>query len=83
MNRKIRDALEKFCKENIGVIPSRKELVSLVDDLDRKVMHNYFGNTGNWRPDNKNFNASGEALIEKVNSLNPKRLLDIGCDTIY
>ena len=46
MNRKIRDALEKFCKENIGVIPSWKELVSLVDDLDKKVMHNFFGNTG-------------------------------------
>ncbi len=79
MNRKIRDALEKFCKENIGVTPSRKQLVALVDDLDSKVMHNYFGNKGNWRPDNKNFNASGEALIEKVNSLNPKKVLDIGC----
>ena len=29
MNRKIRDALEKFCKEKIGVTPGRKELVSL------------------------------------------------------
>ena len=79
MNRKIRDALETFCKSNFGFTPDKAHLTTLVDDLDRKVMHNYFGNKGNWKPDNKNFSATGDALIEKVNALNPDKVLDIGC----
>ncbi len=79
MNRKIRDALEQFCAEKFGFKPDKGHLTALVDDLDRKVMHNYFGNKGNWKPDNKNFKASGEQLIEKVNALKPDSVLDIGC----
>tara|TARA_Y100000289_G_C3913563_1_gene146094 strand:- start:234 stop:920 length:687 start_codon:yes stop_codon:yes gene_type:complete len=79
MNRKIRNALEQFCVETFGVKPDHNAMEPMVDALDRQVLHNYFGNTGNWRPDNKNFKASGEQLIEKVNALRPDSVLDIGC----
>ncbi len=79
MNRKIRDALEMFCAEQFGILTEPSDIEQLVNVLDKRVMHRYFGNDGNWKPNNKNFGASGDALIEKVNALEPKNVLDIGC----
>jgi len=79
MNRKIRDALEMFCVEEFGTQPNLDDIEPLVNALDKHVLTRYFGNKGNWKPNNKRFTASGTDLIEKVNALNPERVLDIGC----
>ena len=79
MNRKIRDALEMFCVETFGTQPNLDDLEPLVNALDKHVLTRYFGNEGNWKPNNKRFTASGSDLIAKVNALNPERVLDIGC----
>jgi hypothetical protein len=49
----------------------------LVDQIDDKVLDNYFRN--HWQAEMKKYKYSGLKLIDEVNSLNPKRVLDIGC----
>ena len=49
----------------------------LVDQIDDKVLDNYFRN--HWQGEMKKYKYSGLKLIDEVNSLNPRRVLDIGC----
>tara|TARA_B100001094_G_scaffold76295_1_gene72715 strand:+ start:1758 stop:2459 length:702 start_codon:yes stop_codon:yes gene_type:complete len=49
----------------------------LVDRIDDKVLDNYFRN--HWQGEMKKYKYSGLKLIDEVNSLNPRRVLDIGC----
>mgnify|MGYP001158359996 FL=1 len=79
MNRKIRDAIEMFCVEEFGIQPNLDDIEPLINSLDKHILANYFGNKGNWKPDNKQFKATGTELIDKVNALNPQSVLDIGC----
>ena len=49
----------------------------LVDRIDDKVLDNYFRNV--WQGEMKKYKYSGPALIGEINSLKPRRVLDIGC----
>lgn len=49
----------------------------LVDKIDDAVLGRYF--TEVWQPEMKKFKYSGLSLIHEVNSLKPRRVLDIGC----
>lgn len=49
----------------------------LVDKVDDKVLENYFSRV--WQPELKKYKYSGPALIDEVNNLNPKNVLDVGC----
>ena len=49
----------------------------LVDRIDDIVLSNYFGSI--WQPQTKKFKYSGLKLIEEINSLHPKNVLDLGC----
>ncbi len=49
----------------------------LVDRIDDKVLARYFGEV--WQGHMKKFKYSGLTLIDEVNNLNPRRVLDIGC----
>ena len=49
----------------------------LVDRIDDKVLDNYFRN--HWQGEMSKYKYSGPALIEEINSLKPRRVLDIGC----
>tara|TARA_B100001094_G_scaffold76296_1_gene72721 strand:+ start:1746 stop:2426 length:681 start_codon:yes stop_codon:yes gene_type:complete len=49
----------------------------LVDRIDDKVLARYFGEV--WQGHMKKFKYSGLTLIDEVNSLKPRRVLDIGC----
>ena len=49
----------------------------LVDKVDDKVLVNYFSSV--WQPELKKYKYSGPALIDEVNNLNPKNVLDVGC----
>ena len=60
--------LEDVSYNNIG---------ELVDRIDDKVLARYFGEV--WQGHLKKFKYSGLKLIGEVNSLNPRRVLDIGC----
>lgn len=54
--------------ENIG---------QLVDRIDDKVLENYFANV--WQGEMSKYKYSGPALIDEINKLKPRRVLDIGC----
>lgn len=60
--------LEDVSYENIG---------ELVDRIDDKVLARYFGEV--WQGHMKKFKYSGLTLIDEVNNLKPRRVLDIGC----
>lgn len=49
----------------------------LVEKIDDAVLGRYFGEV--WQPEMKKFKYSGLKLIDEINSLNPKSVLDIGC----
>lgn len=56
---------------------SFNHLGELVDKVDDKVLENYFSRV--WQPELKKYKYSGPALIDEVNKLNPKNVLDVGC----
>jgi len=49
----------------------------LVDRIDDRVLSNYFSNY--WQGEIKKYKYSGLKLIDEVNNLKPRRVLDIGC----
>ena len=49
----------------------------LVDRIDDRVLDNYFRN--HWQGEMKKYKYSGLKLIDEVNGLKPRRVLDIGC----
>jgi len=49
----------------------------LVDRIDDKVLDNYFRN--HWQGEMKKYKYSGLKLIDEVNNLKPRKVLDIGC----
>ena len=49
----------------------------LVEKIDDAVLARYFGEV--WQPEMKKFKYSGLTLIDEVNNLKPRSVLDIGC----
>lgn len=49
----------------------------LVEKIDDKVLGRYFSEI--WQPEMKKFKYSGLKLIDEVNALKPRAVLDIGC----
>lgn len=49
----------------------------LVDRIDDKVLDNYFRNV--WQGAMSKYKYSGLALIDEINNLKPRKVLDIGC----
>jgi len=60
--------LENVEYDNIG---------ELVDRIDNKVLDEYFRN--HWQGEMSKYKYSGPALIDEVNKLKPRKVLDIGC----
>jgi hypothetical protein len=57
-----------------GVFDSVYELT---EEIDRLTLAKYFGEV--WQPETKKFKYSGLKVIEEVNALKPRAVLDIGC----
>ena len=49
----------------------------LVDKIDNEVLARYFGEV--WQPEMKKFKYSGLKLVDEVNALKPRNVIDIGC----
>ena len=49
----------------------------LTEEIDRLTLAKYFGEV--WQPETKKFKYSGLKVIEEVNALKPRAVLDIGC----
>ena len=52
-------------------------IYELAQEIDRLTLAKYFGEV--WQPNLKKFKHSGLKLVDEVNSLNPRSVLDIGC----
>jgi len=56
---------------------SYSHIGELVDRIDDKVLDNYFRH--HWHGEMKKYKYSGPALIDEINNLKPRKVLDIGC----
>ena len=69
---------QPFIKETFGVEVKRcdsiEEYVNVIDDA---CLHKYFSKY--WQNDMKKWKYSGLSLINEVNSLKPRAVLDVGC----
>jgi len=52
-------------------------LVDIAHVINEEVLSNYFAKV--WQPETKKYKYSGLAIIDQVNALNPKAVLDVGC----
>lgn len=52
-------------------------LGEIVDRIDQAVLKKYF--TQVWQPKTKKYKYSGLSLIDEINNLNPRSVLDLGC----
>ena len=50
---------------------------TLTEEIDRLTLAKYFGEV--WQPETKKFKYSGLKVVEEVNALKPRAVLDIGC----
>ena len=69
---------QPFIKETFGVEVKRCEtLLQSTDAIDDACLHRYFSKY--WQNDMKKWKYSGLALIDEVNALKPRAVLDVGC----
>jgi len=62
---------------NVDFDKTCKTLVDYTLGIDEKCLHKYF--QYHWEADMKKWKYSGLQLIDQVNDLNPRAVLDVGC----
>ena len=69
----------EYVKETFDVACDQK--FSTIEDyvyyIDNQCLNNYFSKI--WQPDMKKWKYSGLKLVDEVNALNPRSVLDVGC----
>ena len=69
---------QPYILETFGVKVERCDtLEQYTDAIDNACLHKYFSKY--WQNDMKKWKYSGVALIDEVNSLKPRAVLDVGC----
>jgi len=69
---------QPYIKETFGVQVDRCEtLEQYAESIDDACLHRYFSKY--WDNDMKKWKYSGVSLIEEVNALKPRAVLDVGC----
>jgi SAM-dependent methyltransferase len=69
---------QPYILDTFGVEVKRCDtLEQYVEAIDNACLHKYFSKY--WQNDMKKWKYSGLALIDEVNSLKPKAVLDVGC----
>jgi hypothetical protein len=62
---------------DVEISGSFTSIQSLIDIVDELIIANYFGKV--WQPKTKKYKYSGLDIIDEVNALEPKAVLDLGC----
>ena len=62
---------------DVDVTEPTPSIQHLVDAIDNEVLKTYFGRV--WQPKTKKYKYSGLDIIDEVNALEPKAVLDLGC----
>ena len=69
---------QPYIQEKFGVVVKRCEtLEEYTQVIDDACLHKYFSKY--WQNDMKKWKYSGVALIDEVNNLKPRAVLDVGC----
>ena len=69
---------QPYIMETFGVTVKRCDtLIDYTDTIDDACLHKYFSKY--WQNDMKKWKHSGLSLINEVNSLRPRAVLDVGC----
>ena len=74
------DLLRKAINGTFGVdinISSFDNIATLTEIIDHEVLKNYFSKV--WQPQTKKYKYSGLSIIDEVNDLQPKKVLDLCC----
>ena len=68
-----------YIRSTFGVDCDRSfdSIESCVDFIDNQCLDNYFSKI--WQPDMKKWKYSGLKLVDEVNALSPRSVLDVGC----
>ena len=86
MNQKIYKKLKNIwpCSDDVlsktfgvDIVQDGMEIDQLTYYIDDAILHKYFSEI--WQPKLKKFKFSGLRLIQEVNALNPRAVLDVGC----
>lgn len=86
MNIKIYEKLKQIwpCPDDVlsttfgvDITQAGMEIDQLASHIDDAILHKYFSEI--WQPALKKFKFSGLKLIDEVNQLNPRSVLDVGC----
>jgi len=72
----LRQAIQGTFNVELGNV-EYNNIGELVDRIDNKVLDEYFRN--HWQGEMSKYKYSGPALINEVNKLKPRKVLDIGC----
>jgi SAM-dependent methyltransferase len=62
---------------DVEVDSKHDNLVDYTNDIDIKCLHRYFAN--HWQNDIMKWKHSGLALIDQINDMKPRAVLDVGC----
>ena len=77
-NNDVSKVTQPYIKETFGVEVKRCiTLEQYADAIDDACLHKYFSKY--WQNDMKKWKHSGLQLIDEVNSLRPRAVLDVGC----
>ena len=73
--RKFKDAVE--AELSLEDCLFNGPLLQIVDTLSERYILRFFGEI--WKPRTDDYNHTGWSLVEEVNKLDPKNVLDVGC----
>ena len=62
---------------NIDIESKHDTLVDYTIEIDAKCLHKYFAK--HWQANMKKWKHSGLSLIDQINDMNPRSVLDMGC----
>lgn len=72
--RKFKDAVEAELSLPCEYIGTLKEITH---DLSERYIHRFFAEI--WKPRTNDYDYTGWQLVEEINKLNPRSVLDVGC----
>lgn len=72
--RKFKDSIENELQLNCDY---EGTLAEITDDLSQRYIHRFFSEI--WKPRTDEFTHTGWQLVEEINKLEPKNVLDVGC----
>ena len=72
--RKFKDIIWNELQLHSDYIGTIKDIV---DDFSERYTHRFFSEI--WKPRTNEYDHSGWTLVEEINKLNPKKVLDVGC----